>query len=323
MEDFLFYKMDSTYMPVVKFTNKVSVKPPHIHIKRQTEEFILYFVLSGEMYLKEGSREYALKPGDMLILDPHLVHCGTKASSCTYFYIHFYHDRMAECSGPEELVKNELVSSRFAALQTDECTIRKNPASSILLPKHMHIGQPGAVMQLTELLEQIKASHYNHLEHFQLNTGCLFLQFLILLSRELTDSCLYEENSGLTGRSTRIIHDILTFFQSSYTEEITSALIEQKYGCNYDYINRLFKKATGKTILAYLNELRISKARQLLSDGTSRISDVAEKCGFRDIYYFSRVFKKYTGTTPGAYSRKYGLSGKKMPLARNISVPRE
>ena len=131
-------------MPVVKFTNKVSVKPPHIHIKRQTEEFILYFVLSGEMYLKEGSREYALKPGDMLILDPHLVHCGTKASSCTYFYIHFYHDRMAECSGPEELVKNELVSSRFAALQTDECSIRKNPASSILLPKHMHIGQPGA-----------------------------------------------------------------------------------------------------------------------------------------------------------------------------------
>lgn len=213
-------------MPVVKFTNKVSVKPPHIHIKRQTEEFILYFVLSGEMYLKEGSREYALKPGDMLILDPHLVHCGTRASSCTYFYIHFYHDRMAECS-------------------------------------------------------------------------------------------------GLTGRSTRIIHDILTFFQGSYPEEITSALIEQKYGCNYDYINRLFKKATGKTILAYLNELRISKARQLLSDGTSRISDVAEKCGFRDIYYFSRVFKKYTGTTPGAYSRKYGLSGKKMPLARNMSVLRE
>lgn len=323
MEDFLFYKMDSTCMPVVKFTNKVSVKPPHIHIKRQTEEFILYFVLSGEMYLKEGSREYALKPGDMLILDPHLVHCGTKASSCTYFYIHFYHDRMTECSGPEELVKNELVSSRFAALQTDECTIRKNPASSILLPKHMHVGQPGAVMQLTELLEQIKASHYNHLEHFQLNTGCLFLQFLILLSRELTDSCLYEENSELTGRSTRIIHDILTFFQSSYAEEITSALIEQKYGCNYDYINRLFKKATGKTILAYLNELRISKARQLLSDGTSRISDVAEKCGFRDIYYFSRVFKKYTGTTPGAYSRKYGLSGKKMPLAQNMPALRE
>ena len=59
---------------------------------------------------------------------------------------------------------------------------------------------------------------------------------------------------------------------------------------------------------------RISKARQLLSDGTSRISDVAEKCGFRDIYYFSRVFKKYTGTTPGVYSRKYGLSGKKCRL---------
>ncbi|MFR8337467.1 MAG: AraC family transcriptional regulator [Eisenbergiella massiliensis] len=53
------------------------------------------------------------------------------------------------------------------------------------------------------------------------------------------------------------------------------------------------------------------------------MSDVAEKCEIQGYLLFSRVFKKYTGTTPGAYSRKYGLSGKKMPLARNMSVPRE
>ena len=96
-------------------------------------------------------------------------------------------------------------------------------------------------MQLTELLERIKASPLQ-------SSGAFSAEYRVPVSSvshssvtELTDSCLYEENSGLIGRSTRIIQDILTFFQSSYTEEITSALIEQKYGCNYDYINRLFK----------------------------------------------------------------------------------
>ena len=90
----------------------------------------------------------------------------------------------------------------------------------------------------------------------------------------------------------------MTFFQSSYAGDITGCLIEQKYGCNYDYINRLFKKATGKTMLAYLNELRISKARQLLSDGTSQMC-IRDRGHVQILnflfkrYYF--VFKATTG----------------------------
>lgn len=304
MEELLYYKMDSTCMPVVKFTNKVHVEPPHVHIRRQLEEFVLYFVLSGDMYLREGERDYQLGSGDMLLLDPRREHRGIRAADCTYFYIHFYHDRLEECRASADDIKNQALACRFASLQADECAIRKLPAAPILLPKHMHVSRPGTILHLTELLEQVKGSHYNKLEHFQLNTGCLFLEFLLGMSRELTESFLLEGDATLTARSTRIIYDILTFFQSGYADEITGSLIEQKYGCNYDYINRLFKKATGKTMLAYLNELRISKARQLLSDGTSQISRVAEQCGFHDIYYFSRVFKKYTGTTPGAFSRK-------------------
>ena len=303
MEEILYYKMGSSCLPVIKYTNKVHVEPPHVHIRRQLEEYVLYFLLSGDMYLKEGKRDYHLEAGDMLILDPRLENRGTKAAACTYFYIHFYQEQLEECHTTTDTIKNEALARRFASLQTDECTIRNMPSDPLLLPKHLHISKPGILLHTTELLEQITASHYNKLEYFRLQTGCLFMEFLLAASRELTDSFLLEGDSTFTARSTKIIYDIMTFFQSSYAGDITGCLIEQKYGCNYDYINRLFKKATGKTMLAYLNELRISKARQLLSDGTSRISDVAEKCGFRDIYYFSRVFKKYTGTTPGAFTR--------------------
>ncbi len=86
-------------------------------------------------------------------------------------------------------------------------------------------------------------------------------------------------------------------------EEISGDSIEELLGCNFDYLNRVFKQATGKTIFNYLNELRIIKAKQFLENGLHSISDVAEMTGFNDVYYFSKVFKKYAGTTPGKYSK--------------------
>ncbi len=112
---------------------------------------------------------------------------------------------------------------------------------------------------MTELLEQITASHYNKLEYFRLQTGCLFMEFLLAASRELTDSFLLEGDSTFTARSTKIIYDIMTFFQSEKLCGGYHWLPDRaKYGCNYDYINRLLKSHR-KTMLAYLNELRISR----------------------------------------------------------------
>lgn len=306
MDSMLYYRMDSTALPAVKYVDKVTVEPPHVHIRRQLEEFVLYYVLSGEMCLSEDDRQYVLQPNDMVILDPGREHYGTRSTACTYYYVHFYHQGTAECSGPMERLKDDLVDGRLASLQTKRCDIREVGTHWVLLPKHMHIAQSGAAIRLIDTLQRLRASHHDRLEYYTLNTGAIFLEFLIAISRELTSSFLYCDNTASTTRSTRMVHDLLSFFQGNYDTEITGQRIEEAFHCNYDYLNRMFKKATGTTILAYLNELRIFKARQLLGDGTSRICEVAERCGFRDIYYFTKVFKKYTGSTPGAYSRRSG-----------------
>ena len=72
------------------------------------------------------------------------------------------------------------------------------------------------------------------------------------------------------------------------------------------YIRRIFLKETGLSPTEYMNNLRIEKAKKLLTNNSqeSSIADIAEQCGFKDPFYFSRVFNKYTGDTPSEYRRK-------------------
>lgn len=70
-----------------------------------------------------------------------------------------------------------------------------------------------------------------------------------------------------------------------------------------DHLRRLFAQEIGCSPLAYLNELRIAKARQLLREGRWLVKEVAAQVGIPDEYYFSRLFLKHTGQRPLAYSR--------------------
>ena len=130
----------------------------------------------------------------------------------------------------------------------------------------------------------------------------MLLEMLIDYTRSYISELLFETKTSST-KASRKVFDLLNYFNSYYMEEISGDSIEELLGCNFDYLNRVFKQATGKTIFNYLNELRIIKAKQFLENGLHSISDVAEMTGFNDVYYFSKVFKKYAGTTPGKYSK--------------------
>ena len=89
----------------------------------------------------------------------------------------------------------------------------------------------------------------------------------------------------------------------NYAEKFSSQLIERKFACNFDYINRIFKKETGQTIFSYLTRVRISQAKMLLTSGNLPIKTIALRVGYDDIYYFSNAFKKETGVSPSRYRK--------------------
>ena len=67
--------------------------------------------------------------------------------------------------------------------------------------------------------------------------------------------------------------------------------------------NELFKACFGLTPNKYLTSLKIEYAKKLISTNYFSISQIAEMCGFSDVYYFCKVFKNETGTTPAKYKR--------------------
>lgn len=64
---------------------------------------------------------------------------------------------------------------------------------------------------------------------------------------------------------------------------------------------RIFKQVVRKTALDYINGIRLEKAAALLKENDLNITEIALRCGFDSINYFSRLFKKYYNTTPTNY----------------------
>lgn len=77
--------------------------------------------------------------------------------------------------------------------------------------------------------------------------------------------------------------------------------VATRMGYQTDYLNRIFKQATGQTLREYRDSRIIDKARRLLREDR-RVKDVCEILGFLDQNYFARWFKKYTGLQPRAWA---------------------
>lgn len=68
-----------------------------------------------------------------------------------------------------------------------------------------------------------------------------------------------------------------------------------------------FKEKTGMTMVQYMNEKRIERAKLLLKSQKNTLEQVAEQTGFSNANYLVRVFKKVTGQTVSEYRKKYDI----------------
>ncbi len=69
---------------------------------------------------------------------------------------------------------------------------------------------------------------------------------------------------------------------------------------------RRFKSATGTTPLAYVQRLRIARAKRLLESGQASVQEIGRAVGYDDLIFFRGLFKRHTGLAPGEYRRRFG-----------------
>jgi AraC family transcriptional regulator len=103
------------------------------------------------------------------------------------------------------------------------------------------------------------------------------------------------------------IQRAIAFCETHMADNIGVDDIAGAAGMSRYHFSRLFKRATGAAPAAYVQELRITEAIRLLSDPRLSITEIAPRCGFRDLNYFCRVFRNATGLSPGQY-RRSGMS---------------
>ncbi len=70
----------------------------------------------------------------------------------------------------------------------------------------------------------------------------------------------------------------------------------------------LFKKHLGKTFREALREVRIEKAKSLITETPLSISEIAESCGFRSPQRLNEAFRRLYGISPRVYRKKVDIS---------------
>lgn len=126
----------------------------------------------------------------------------------------------------------------------------------------------------------------------------------MLLLNQLFQLYYYKTQTNIDPR----IKKVVDYIDLHYAEHVEIDKLAHMTNLHAVYLGKLFKDNTGFTIKAYLNKVRIHRAEQLLTIGKHSVSEVAEQCGFQDIYYFSKVFKKTKGYAPSIVTKKYYLS---------------
>ncbi len=108
---------------------------------------------------------------------------------------------------------------------------------------------------------------------------------------------------GKTTKST--MERVVQYIKANYTRELKLEMLAGIFGYNSAYLGKVFHQYTGDNFNNYLDGIRITEAKRLLSMEEHKVYEVAEMVGYSNINYFHNKFKKLVGISPLSYKKKY------------------
>lgn len=117
------------------------------------------------------------------------------------------------------------------------------------------------------------------------------IKLLILIFEQFNEKSKIET----TSKNPEIIK---SFIDENYHRNIKAEEIGKLIGINQNLIRKEFKAEYHTTITHYISELRMLKARKLITDKNMMIKEIAIECGYEYLQNFTRAFKKKFGVSP-------------------------
>jgi len=159
---------------------------------------------------------------------------------------------------------------------------------------------------VVNMFRELTVSWTEQQHGYVIKTQALFMLILCRLSEIIHDS----KSSGGDYRISRVTR----YIAKHYAEKLTVKELAQQINLSEVYLGHLFKTETGMTVHQYMTKVRVRNAETLLQDGRYKIHEVAELCGFSDIFHFYKSFKALRGFPPSkCVPRKNTLDPEEKP----------
>ncbi|WP_068675080.1 AraC family transcriptional regulator [Oceanobacillus sp. Castelsardo] len=254
--------------------------------RKHLEYFNLIFVKEGTLYLGEEGIDYAVGKNEMLVLLPNQHHYPVKPTDevTKFYWFHFY------------TTGNYIQSTQVQQLE-----------SNISIPSvHFHnsyhttyLYKKSPLIDTEEIYEKIQ----NLLEAtVKENSNFTFWdtqqQFFSLLN-------LLNGQNHAKDRSVIIAEKVEQFIREHYQDDITNETLVTKFNLHENTIAKYLKQYYDYTPMEYLKEYRLQQARDFLVKTDYPIQEIAERCGYKWVPYFSRLFKKRFHISPLKYRKSH------------------
>ena len=170
------------------------------------------------------------------------------------------------------------------------------------IPYHVFDNSNEKTKRLIDLIMTIyEESKQTDIAHNYLITAKK-LEILALLHREefIKDS----NPEYFHNKNVKKIMPIIEYIENNYYTIVSLEEISDVLHMNKNYICKIFKAATGKTVMDYLNFVRVEHSKDLIKSGLP-IYDISESVGFSSQSYFNKVFKKYILCSPTQYKKRF------------------
>ncbi|MBD2872176.1 helix-turn-helix domain-containing protein [Paenibacillus arenilitoris] len=107
-----------------------------------------------------------------------------------------------------------------------------------------------------------------------------------------------------------VIDKVLRYLEQHYMRsDLSLNLLASEFHISVSHLSKLFKEQEECNFIDYLMDIRMNRAKALLTDSEAMIKDIAEQVGYTNVNSFVRLFKKTTGLTPTEFRQRNKPAG--------------
>lgn len=292
----MYYKIDFNQLLQVDSLGFEHLHEKRRHITRTVPLFIFYVVTAGEMHLLVNGEPITIRKGEVCLFDTSETQAPDGSSDCEYYWCHLHENGITRLSLSDAECRDLIDEKRARCLQTRLNGTESYRYCHVYIKKHFRIRNPAlldyviSVFQKNRFTPEARRAE----KRFALSVAVVDMLF------HLEDANVVDEQHYLSRR-------LIKFIEKNYDKNLSAEEFETEFSLGIDHLNRICKRAVGKSIVKFKNALRIDAAREHLTNGISSIEEIAFKVGFENYPYFSRLFKRETGLSPQEYRKLHSV----------------